>query len=547
MPHEIFTNGGGILYHDDGPLTLGPSHVGGLTVKVTAPGLHTALQDLRQWGADLSAFFTKDEPGNKIGGSVYEWKEGDTKAFDITLAFNREIKVKPYEPPENLEGLKERIDRLVKPAIDGGLCPGMAVGVIYKGREQVWGYGKTSLAKGKTPDGDTEYEIGSITKLFTKLLFSDAVHRGLMGLQDKAQPYLPEGVKLPVKDGHEITLLMLSNHRSGLPSFPDDAGNKSPDPYGDYSMEKLYRFLGRCQLTQTPGEQFQYTNTGVALLGHFTAQKNATTWADLLRKKVLGPLGMKDTGVTWTPDELVRAAQGYDGDFTPMDFWKWKEATYVPAGALHSTVNDMLKLGRASLDRKSPPLAGIAFDETAKKLDWGPQVQHDGGTYGFNTSFFVDRENQAVLVVLGNCGIGTVSETAWRIRNLMEGKIIPRMEIPVFAELPASQLKQYAGNYRVVRQPDFFGPITKEEFSFFLKDGKLWGHSDKYLPRDLRIDPLANGNFYVRQQSSEMIFVRDEKGNVIGYTSRTAPYYFAEKVGAKPPEKESGEPIPPPE
>lgn len=119
--------------------------------------------------------------------------------------------------PKDIENLKPKVDSLVSPVIDGGWCPGIVVGVIYKGKTQVWGYGKTVLKGDKTPDGDTEFETGSITKLFTQLLLLDMVQKGQMGLDDLAQEYLPSSVKLPTKDGKQITILDLVNHQSGLP------------------------------------------------------------------------------------------------------------------------------------------------------------------------------------------------------------------------------------------------------------------------------------------------------------------------------------------
>src|ERR1039458_1071964 len=102
-----------------------------------------------------------------------------------------------------IDSLKPDIDALVKPVVDGGFSPGMVVGLIYKGQTWVWGYGAISSKNANPPNGDTEFEIASITKLFTNLLFSDMVHRNQMGLEDKVQLYLPRGVKMPVKDGHE--------------------------------------------------------------------------------------------------------------------------------------------------------------------------------------------------------------------------------------------------------------------------------------------------------------------------------------------------------
>jgi serine-type D-Ala-D-Ala carboxypeptidase/endopeptidase len=69
-------------------------------------------------------------------------------------------------------------------------------------------------------DGDTIFEIGSISKVFTSLLLADMVNRKEVTLDDPAAKYLPENVKLPERSGKSITLLDLSTHTSGLPRLP---------------------------------------------------------------------------------------------------------------------------------------------------------------------------------------------------------------------------------------------------------------------------------------------------------------------------------------
>ena len=66
-------------------------------------------------------------------------------------------------------------------------------------------------------DGDTVFEIGSITKVFTALLLQDMVERGEMKLDDPVQKYLPASVHMPTYKGKPITLLHLATHTSSLP------------------------------------------------------------------------------------------------------------------------------------------------------------------------------------------------------------------------------------------------------------------------------------------------------------------------------------------
>src|SRR5262249_44031109 len=121
---------------------------------------------------------------------------------------------------------------------------GIVVGIIEPNGRRVVAYG--NLAKGDrcTVDGDTIFEIGSISKVFTSLLLADMVNRKEVALNDPAAKYLPEPVKLPERNGKAITLLDLSTHRSGLPRLPTNLSPKDHrSPYAGYSMDDLYQFL----------------------------------------------------------------------------------------------------------------------------------------------------------------------------------------------------------------------------------------------------------------------------------------------------------------
>ena len=97
--------------------------------------------------------------------------------------------------------------------------PGIVVGMIADDPQERWvvGYGRLSATDERVPDGDTVFEIGSITKVFTGILLAQAVVNGEVKLDDPISMYLPEGVTAPEYEGRSITLLDLATHTSGLP------------------------------------------------------------------------------------------------------------------------------------------------------------------------------------------------------------------------------------------------------------------------------------------------------------------------------------------
>jgi len=128
---------------------------------------------------------------------------------------------------------------------------GIAVGVIDAKGRRIVAYG--SLAKGdrRQIDGDTVFEIGSVTKVFTSLLLMDMVQRGEVALTDPVSKFLPPNVKMPERNGKSITLADLSTQTSGLPGMPANMSPKDPmnNPYADYTVDRLYRFPGMATIS----------------------------------------------------------------------------------------------------------------------------------------------------------------------------------------------------------------------------------------------------------------------------------------------------------
>src|SRR5271157_808540 len=137
---------------------------------------------------------------------------------------------------------------------------GIVVGIIGPEGRRVIAYGHLDKGDPRPLDGDTIFEIGSVTKVFTSLLLADMAKRGEVALDDPVAKYLPPTVKMPERDGRSITLVDLATHTSGLPRMPTNFSPKDPaNPYADYSVEQLYQFLSAYQLTRDIGSQFEYS------------------------------------------------------------------------------------------------------------------------------------------------------------------------------------------------------------------------------------------------------------------------------------------------
>ena len=210
------------------------------------------------------------------------------------------------------EMLVKRIDQQKQAA-------GIVVGVIEPNGRRVVVYGNLAKSDPRPVDGDTIFEIGSISKVFTSLLLADMVKRKEVTLDDPAAKYLPEHVRMPERSGRAITLLDLSTHSSGLPRVPGNLNPKDPNnPYADYSVDDLYEFLSGYTLPRDPGSEVEYSNLGGGLLGHILAHRAGTDYETLVRVRITEPLGMPDTGIALSSSMKHRMATGHNAMLAPV-------------------------------------------------------------------------------------------------------------------------------------------------------------------------------------------------------------------------------------
>ena len=97
-------------------------------------------------------------------------------------------------------------------------------------------YGSSGAADNRQLDGDTVFEIASITKVLTALILAAMVQRGEVAMSDPVAKYLPPSVKVPAYEGELITLLDLATYTSGLPIRPDNFTGPN------YTEDEFYAF-----------------------------------------------------------------------------------------------------------------------------------------------------------------------------------------------------------------------------------------------------------------------------------------------------------------
>ena len=306
------------------------------------------------------------------------------------------------------------VDSLARAFAEAHDLPSLVVGVSVGGERAVVGVGEVG---GAAPNGQTLYEIGSVSKVLTALALADAVTRDGVELGTPVAELLPGWTVGAHADG-PVRLVDLATHTSGLARLPPNylVGSANEDPYASYTPELLRLSLENARPATAPGAAFAYSNWGAGLLGFALAQRAGTTYGELVSERVLAPLGLDETVLTVAPADTARFAAAHGPSGAPVPHWNWTEPT-AGAGAWRSTAADLLTLAEAAVAPAGTPLAdalALSLDThhagpPAVGLGWfhgvlngRPAVFHDGMVGGSASFLGVVPEAGVAVVVLTN-------------------------------------------------------------------------------------------------------------------------------------------------
>lgn len=299
-------------------------------------------------------------------------------------------------------------------SLDG--APGAAAGVVRQGKAcALGGYGRASALSPLPPTGDTVFEIGSLTKTFTASVIFQLQSEGRLHIQMAVSEYVTD---LP-EAWRRLTLAQLLSHTSGIPNYLDESNfravmTKSLTPREILAMVKdpTLRF--------TPGERFDYSNTGFILLGMVIEAVTTRDYWDELDRRLFQPAGMVSTGPRHRlkKDSVLATGHFWNGHQFESTAPVSSSAVWS-AGGLYSTARDINRWSIA-LDQghvltadecramwTPAPLAngnpsGWGYGWAVSNEDGGTVVSHGGGTEGFSCWYRRDLAHDVSIIVLTN-------------------------------------------------------------------------------------------------------------------------------------------------
>jgi len=417
---------------------------------------------------------------------------------------------------------------------------GMVVGIVTPLGRRLIMYGHLNQGDTRQLDGDTVFEIGSVTKVFTALLLSDMVQRGEVHLNDPVAMYLPAVSPRPDANGKTITLVDLATQTSGLPFFPSDVPltdlPKAIDVVARYTPDRVFQFVSTWQPTRPIGSKWEYSNLGFGVLGLALASRARTDYKSLVRARITGPLGMENTAIIASPGMSARLATGHGANLQPAP--PVNMPAFLGAGCLRSSANDMLTFLEAFIGHKKSPLAP-AMAAMLETRHPGPSFQqalgwwiismgegdpgfvfHGGETPGFSSTLAYDPKTRVGVVVLSNGagndgGLGThLMRSALPVEtSAVQKSRSERREIaldPKLADL-------YSGKYKINA-----GPISGMVITIERQGANLALKDDATPPEGLRLHAENEQTFFTTAPDLEVIFQKDDHGQVVSLTVKFA-------------------------
>lgn len=242
--------------------------------------------------------------------------------------------------PAYAQTFGQRVDRYVSSfssheAFSGVILAAVGGKVIYHK-----GFGLASREFGIANGPDTKFQVGSISKAFTAILVLKLAEKGILKLDATIGDYLAD---YPAATGKKITIRQLLSHTSGIPHHIDAV----PDYWVSqdkifHTPRELWRLFANVPLAHEPGERFTYSSPGFYVLGAILQQATKKSYAELLRKYIFDPLGMKDSSIENNRTIRSAMASGYMRGLSGLIRSGFEDkSTALAAGDLVTTAHDL--------------------------------------------------------------------------------------------------------------------------------------------------------------------------------------------------------------
>ncbi len=283
----------------------------------------------------------------------------------------------------------------------------------------------------KVPNGpETRFSIGSITKLFTKILVIQLMSEGKIKPADNLSQYL-SGFEPSIAD--KVTIAHLLHHESGFLQYHDVPGF-DPEHGSVNSASDFLPWLREEKLAFEPGTQAEYSNSGYVLLAAIIEKVTGENYAEALKSRIFNKLGMRNTGFLYKMKNLQGKAVGYlSNQPGPLADNLGFGLLGGGDGGIYSTCSDLLLFAQSLLhDNRllsdtdkvrlvNEPIFPKQYDTWATFQKEG-QMAVAGGGPGISAVLGINMAKNRVTIVLSNYDDRTAEAVFARTVAIINGQ-----------------------------------------------------------------------------------------------------------------------------
>lgn len=376
--------------------------------------------------------------------------------FLLAFCVVRSVTVFARAGPAQPDSSSQRLDEVASSFTKDDAFMGSVL--VAKGQSVLLnkGYGKAVVEWNIPNSPDVKFRIGSMTKQFTAALVLLAQEEGKLSVGDPVRKYLPDSPAAWEK----VTIGDLLHHTSGISNFIFDKRYFEWRMVSRTPAEEVALFRDK-PLNFSPGTQWEYSNSNYTLLGTILEKVTGRRYVDLLRERILAPLGMKDSGLDDDDLILPERAEGYQpGPKGIVPMRSLSMSVGWSTGSMYSTTGDLFRweqglfggkvLSASSVKQMTTPGKGNYGDGVfVSRKDDLEVVEHGGSIDGFNSYMIYVPARNIAIIVLSNVSGDAPDRMAATLLDVTLGKQVtlakPRIALPI----SRAELSKFVGDYKI--------------------------------------------------------------------------------------------------
>ncbi|GAA1152268.1 serine hydrolase domain-containing protein [Kribbella jejuensis] len=389
------------------------------------------------------------------------------------------------------------IGRLVD-KIEAGMAkyaiPGAGLGVWYRGREYMRGFGVTNLDTKEPVSPDTAFRIGSTSKTFTATAIMRLVEQGRISLERPVRAYLPDFAAADPAVARRVTVRQLLNHSAGWQGdYFEDTGD------GDDALAKYVADLTKVPQLTPLGKVFSYNNAALGVAGRVLEAVYGKPYETAVRELLLDPLELEHSRFFRSELDGLSVATAHNvvnGKAVAEPLFDAMPRSLHAAGGLISSARDQLRYARFHLGHRGLPpvlsdrtrlamqshpgpggtlfveLNGVGVSWMLRPTAQGPTVvQHGGDWNGQHSGFLFVPQRDFAITLLTNSESGPtllaeLFADDWALQEFAGLNNLPAVP------RPPHRLSEYVGTY-VAQQIGFDGKSEEIGLDVTADNGEL--------------------------------------------------------------------------